>query len=54
MAICGGDVLQYHALKRGTVDDYCIKLETYVDTIATPKEKEMQNLIKGGNNRTKK
>ena len=37
MAICGGDVLQYQALKRGSVDDYCIKLKSYVDAVA-PKD----------------
>ena len=48
MAICGGDVLQYQALKRGTVDDYCIKLSSYVDAIATPKENEMKKLVANG------
>ena len=48
MAICGGDVVQYNALKLGTVDDYCIKLSNFVDGIALPKEKQMKDMVSAG------
>jgi hypothetical protein len=48
MTLCGGDVLQYKELKKGPIDTYCIKLKAYVDSIAGPREKQMQDMISGG------
>lgn len=48
MSICGGDILQYKELQRGSVDDYCIKLQNFVDGITGPKDRQMKELIQGG------
>lgn len=37
MVLCGGDVVQYEAMKKLSIGDYLIKLDNWVDKIK-PKE----------------
>jgi hypothetical protein len=33
LAICGGDVVQYKELKKSTIEEYIVKLDSFVSSI---------------------
>lgn len=51
-ALSNGSQTEYQALKKGTFDDYALKLESYVDAVA-PKKQGLQSVIKGAKKKKK-